>query len=83
MEESGWEGDERDGGIKKKHRERIGSKRGGGCREMTGRVGNGRGESGGDLEGCASVTWQAVDEGRLAANEREEEEGGGTRQEGR
>lgn len=29
-----------------------------------------RGESGRDLEGCASVTWQAADEGRLAANER-------------
>lgn len=49
---------------------------------MTGRVGNGGGESGGDLEGCASVTWQAADEGRLAANEREVGEEGARREGG-
>lgn len=51
----------------------IGSRRGGGQREMTGREWETvEGKSGeGDLEGCASVTWQAADEGRLAANERE------------
>lgn len=44
---------------------------------MTGRVGMVEGRAGGgggregDLEGCASVPWQAADEGRLAANERE------------